>query len=344
MPLIVSFRESIFSTRSVLFLSSRLVVGLLGDFDRGTYIISEPGSYELCEDISFKPNAPPIGTPIPDDIFDPDFSTGEYSPNAFGLGFFAAIVVEASNVTINLNGFTLQQSPEHALMQRFFALIELSSAPFIRSTGPSMFVGKDEVFKSASNVVIRDGRCGRSSHHCVHGNNNADVLIRNVTFFDFEVAAVALNNVDGLVIRDCEVLHNRHDVPVLGLFSAARFIRPYVKILADLNYKMPIRGVLTPASVIYEQLMESIRNVYDDVIYGGGYISKEKHPVEHSLFDNPMRVVDGPAYAFLVHGRGPAVGGFGELLDSDPAKTSSNVVIRDNTITKFTNWNNEIRE
>jgi hypothetical protein len=271
-------------------------------------------------------------------------TTGEYSPNAFGLGFFAAILVQTSNVTINLNGFTLQQSREHALMQRFFALIELASAPFIPFNGPSMFVGPDEEFKSASNIVIEDGRCGRTSHHGIHGNDNTNIVIKNVTFFDFEIAAVALNNVDGLLIRDCEVLHNRHDVPVVGLFAAALFIRPYVKILADLDYKMPIRGVLTSASVIYEELMESIRNVYDDVIEGGGYISKEKHPLEHSLFDNPMRVVDGPAYAFLVHGRGPAVGGFGEFLDSDPTKTSSNVVIRDNTISNFTNWNNEIRE
>jgi hypothetical protein len=339
--ILVSVRQLLNTLRVI---PRSLVIASLGNFDRGTYVISEPGTYKLCEDISFKPNAPPDGAPIPDDIFDPDFSTGEYSPNAFGLGFFAAIVIETSNVTLNLNGFTLEQSREHALMQRFFALIELASAPFIRSAGPAMFVGDNEPFKPASNIVIKGGICGRSSHHCVHGNDNQNVVIKDMTFHDFEVAAVALNNVDGLVIRDCEVLHNRHDVPVLGLFSAARFIRPYVKVLADLDYKMPIRGEITSASVIYEELMESIRNVYDDVINGGGYISKENHPVEHALFDNPLRVVDGPAYAFLVHGRGPAVGGFGEFLDNDQTKTSSNVLIRDNTILNFTNWNNEIRE
>ena len=59
----------------------------------------------------------------------------------------------------------------------------------------------------------------------IHGNENSDVRISGVTFRDFEVAAVSLNNVDNLVIEDCIVDRNRQDVPVLGMFSAARFIR-----------------------------------------------------------------------------------------------------------------------
>ena len=59
----------------------------------------------------------------------------------------------------------------------------------------------------------------------IHGNENTNVLIANVEFHDFEVAAVSLNNVNGLEISDCNVARNRHDVPVVGLFSAARFIR-----------------------------------------------------------------------------------------------------------------------
>lgn len=320
-----------------------------GDFDRGTYIIRESGGrYKLCEDISFKPNAPPEGIPpgdpIPDDIFHPDFSTGEYSKNSYGLGFFAAISIEASNVTLDLNGFTLEQSPEHALMQRFFALIELASAPFIRNVGPAMFVGDNEPFKCASNLVIKGpGHLGRSSHHAIHGNANKNIVIRDLTFSDFEVAAVALNNVDDIVIRDCQILRNRHDIPVLGLFSAALFIRPYVKVLKDRDYKMPILGVETSAAEVYDNLTASISNVYHDVINGGGFISKDDHPLEHSLFDNPLRLIEGPAYAFLVHGNGPAVGGFGEGLSSDESMTSSNVVIRNNQISNIKNWNDEIR-
>jgi hypothetical protein len=147
--------------------------------------------YKLCEDISFHPQAPESGVDsISIESLEPDFM--EYSPFGFGLGFFAAIAIEASGVTFDLNGFKIEQSAEHALMQRFFAIIELASAPFIRDAGPAEFVGDGEHFLSASEVTIRGpGTIGRSSHHGIHGNDNDKVTIENVKFVDFEVAAVA---------------------------------------------------------------------------------------------------------------------------------------------------------
>jgi hypothetical protein len=59
----------------------------------------------------------------------------------------------------------------------------------------------------------------------IHGNDNLNVVIRDVTFHDFEVAAASLNKVDGLLIENCKILRNRHDLPVVGMFSAARFMR-----------------------------------------------------------------------------------------------------------------------
>ena len=58
---------------------------------------------------------------------------------AYGIGFFATISVIASDVVINLNGHTLEQSEEHALLQRFHSLIELGSQPFIHGQGPHDF-------------------------------------------------------------------------------------------------------------------------------------------------------------------------------------------------------------
>jgi hypothetical protein len=48
------------------------------------------------------------------------------------------------------------------------------------------------------------------------------------------------------------------------------------------------------------------------------------------------------SYAFLVHGRGPAVGDFGFDLSSNRTLTSSNVVIRQNKITNIKCWTNEV--
>ena len=111
-------------------------------------------------------------------------------------------------------------------MQRFYSNIELASAPFIAGTGPAQFVGEGDEFHAASNVrIIGPGTLGRASHHGIHGNNNANIEILGITFEDFEVAAVSINNVDGLKIEGNLIDGNRKDVPVTGMFSAARFIR-----------------------------------------------------------------------------------------------------------------------
>ena len=53
------------------------------------------------------------------------------------------------------------------------------------------------------------------------------------------------------------------------------------------------------------------QNVYGNVVLVDGQIDEVKHPQEYHLFNNTFYVVDGPGYAFLVHGLGPAVGDHG---------------------------------
>ena len=134
------------------------------NFDDGTFIIDRPGAYKLCEDITFGPNGPAPGQTPAADAFDPIFD-GTYDENAFGLGFFAAIAIASPNVDLYLNEHTIQQSRGHALMQRFFAVVELASAPFISGVGPAEFVG-DATLEAASNIrIVGPGTIGRSSHH-----------------------------------------------------------------------------------------------------------------------------------------------------------------------------------
>ena len=98
------------------------------------------------------------------------------------------------------------------------------------------------------------------------------------------MAAVSLNNVDNLEISNCSILRNRHDVPVVGLFSAARQLRPYGKYLKDTysNYKVKLwdstlgRQTWVKASDAYDDLISAINNVYDDVINGNGSIDYEE--------------------------------------------------------------------
>ena len=98
------------------------------------------------------------------------------------------------------------------------------------------------------------------------------------------------------------------------------------------------------ASSLYEQLINAINNVYDDVVNGNsGYINQNDHPMEYELFHNPFNVVDGPCYAFLVHGKGPAVLGQGDqFAEGDSSVTSSDIVIRNNIINDIRCWSNEV--
>jgi hypothetical protein len=105
---------------------------------------------------------------------------------------------------------------------------------------------------------------------------------------------------------------------------------------------MTLRGIEVTAAQVYDALITSIENVYNDVILGGT-IDQVKHPEEYKLFHNPFRVVDGPCYAFVIHGKGPAVGGQGEIFnEEDNQLTSSRVWIQDNNINNIKCWNNEV--
>lgn len=123
---------------------------------------------------------------------------------------------------------------------------------------------------------------------------------------------------------------------------------PYGKYLKSIGYGSNLyRAGSGPewvnASDAYDALIASINAVYEDVIYGNGMINANKHPTEHHLFDNPFRVVDGPCYAFLIHGKGPAIGGQGEIFNANDATvTSSNIVIENNVIENMKCWNNEV--
>jgi hypothetical protein len=132
------------------------------DFTNGTYIIIESGRYKLCENIVFSPLKPPPGR-LPKDACDPVFPS-KFDENAFALGFFAAIAIAASNVDLRLNNFTIEQGKDHALLQRFFAVIELADAPFIKNAGPSQFVA-DKLACAVNVSIVGPGRIGLSSHH-----------------------------------------------------------------------------------------------------------------------------------------------------------------------------------
>lgn len=313
------------------------------DFDKGTYIIDQPGTYILAEDISFNPNheRPPYDAVqiSPNQL---KSNGGVYEDQAYGLGFFAAIAIQTADVTLDLNQNTIEQSKEHALLQRFFAVLELADQPFIPGQGPHNFGGE---LTPATRVLIKNGTIGRSSHHGIHGNGNRSVTIEGVRFKDFEVAAVALNGVDGLLIKNCTA-ESRNDVPVLGTFSAAQFILPYLDYLVESGSKTTLNVGSIYEITPYEardRLRHAIIAVHNDLIKKGrATINKDEHPEEYALFHNPELVIDGNCYGFLVNSNGQAIEGFPIYQRILPADVAKNITIQNSHVKHLKGKVNEI--
>ena len=68
---------------------------------------------------------------------------------------------------------------------------------------------------------------------------------------------------------------------------------PYIEFLKENDYEMTLRNTPVQASEVYDRIISTIENVYNDVITDGE-INADKHPDEYRLFNNPHRVVDGP--------------------------------------------------
>ena len=115
--------------------------------------------------------------------------------------------------------------------------------------------------------------------------------------------------------------------------------RPYLAELQKINYEMAIQGQIVTAAEAFDDLSSMLEEVYDDVITSG---SIETTTEGYDLFNNIHRAIDGPCYAFVVHGKGPAVGGMGFTLNKDESVTSSNILIKNNLIQNIKCWTNEI--
>jgi len=329
----------------------------------------------LQENITFNPNSVASLTPTPNEIArGARVSTLHYNfypQDAYGLGFFCAISIYSSNIILNLNGFEIKQSSEHALQQRFYSNIELASIPFLPSQGPHTFGSK---IKYADRCIIKDGVLGRSAHHSIHGNLATNIIIKNITAYDYEVGILGLNGVRNIYIDHLRGQGHRTDVPVLGIFSSARFIWPFLDALETYAHRdisggggnglengsytkteydasggidsewnaalstirLNISGGLDITS-IKTQLEQDLSSVYTGVINSADGKKKTTTSVI-PLYKNHKGIVDGNSYGILINQIGVAVNGF-PVSRQEP---SENIYINDVIIKNHTGFINEI--
>lgn len=278
------------------------------DLKNGTFRIRKSGLYILGEDILFHPNPENNFMPYKEDI--------NYQTDAYSLGFYAVITIECENVIFDLNGYEISQSNSFALMQRFCANIELSTAPFIPGQGPNNF---GPTCYGAKNVLIQNGKLGRSSHHGIHGNNISNILIENMCIYNFEVAGIAFNGGKYIYIENVDIGQNYQNSPVLGTFSAAVFdliffnsIQPYL-----VKYKYSKYNDLKSK---YDILNSTKNNVIREILKTG----KTTNPI----FNNESALPDGNSYGILIHPHGFAVNDFFSIKynnNNDNVKECKNI-------------------
>ena len=220
----------------------------------------------------------------------------------------------------------MQQHPEHALQQRFFSVIELADQPFVPKQGPADF-GK--VLSAASNVAIINGKIGLSSHHAIHGNGINTVMVKNVDFIENEVCSIALNGCNDMHIVNVNVIKNRHDIPVLGTYSAGRFLKLFTSNLEDAisvtndNYKTSLKN-----------LNAELDQTFNSIILNNG--------VTPNLYKNKSGLIDGNYYGIILNPMGVAVNAPLKDRKSAKANETCNVYLKSISINNIKTNINEI--
>jgi hypothetical protein len=294
------------------------------DFDNGTFRITDKGYYKLTEDIVFNPN-PSIwdGDKLVGDNWMPRQDQKEEYPSAplgpYHMGFFAALSVEVDDVIIDLNGYTMEQSMEHYLQQRFFSVIELASSPFISGQGPSNF---GEQVSFPSHVKIMNGNIGRSSHQGIHGNNMKHILLENLNIYNYEQAGIALNGGEYIYVKNVIVGNSSRNVVVNATYSQSRFMVPFLrKIIEEKgNPQMNIMGSLKSGTDLLDEMTLEMDSVYRDIFI-------DKVSVSSDLYRNDEMVIDGNIYGIIFNAKGVAVHNFLETRDNIVG--NKNIVLED---------------
>lgn len=303
------------------------------DFVNGPYIIKRPGYYRLCEDIIFSPNKHSDGKPTKEWLNNLD----EKYRSAYSLGFFAMIVIQSDNVIFDLNYHTIEQSELFFHQQTFYSHIELASTPFIMGQGPANFGDNEKV---ASNVIIKNGCLGLSSHHGIHAPGySKNIIIDNLSIEKFAVAGVHLNGAHNVYINNVHLNNENLEIKFNSLFSQSQFILPFLEKI-DPNQRMFLGNELILVKDIINDLKHEIKLVYN---------SLNSNNIEYPLtgiFANTTKLLDANMYGIVLNSKGIAVNGlknFKEKVPADEFIGNNNIVLKNVSVKNITSSGTEIK-
>ena len=155
------------------------------DFANGPVFVDTPHTYvKVMEDIA---------------VDFSDVAAPDESP--FHHGFFGAIIIRASYVTIDLQKHAIAMTEAYRAKQRFFAIVEGCAAPL-----PPGKIGFDTEPGRHSHVTVKNGTLGASSHFAIHAVQCGDHwVLSDLTMKDYETGAVSISGGSFTTITDCTI-------------------------------------------------------------------------------------------------------------------------------------------
>jgi hypothetical protein len=326
----ISGRNFLFAGMSSVACSAQSGVKPLSQRDfSATYIVNWPGTYYLTQDIVFEPQP---GSEVTPDLFPMPDSDIYPQLGGYFLGFFAAVVIQSPSVTFDCRGHEIAMSANFHKRQRFFSTFELSSKPFASAQGPPQFanglLSPGEPY-SAFNVTIQNCRLGLSSHHAIHGNDNFDVLLQNLSIYDFEVGGIQLNGASNVMIKHVDVGPSLKQTFSAELSHAIfldhlmQSLLPGHPFLYNASKSLPV--VLRGEQLFVDTVLSRFHSALQQyLIDGTGELSR--------VFGAGTDLPDGSAvYGIVLHKRGVAIHDFGACGAFDTfnsSEHSSDVVLQ----------------
>ncbi len=303
------------------------------DFDYGTYRITHPGYYILTEDITFHPNPNNNFRPTSKQIKSKLYPV----PGPYNLNFFAAITIETTGVILDLNNHTIKQSKEHFLVQRFYANIELASAPFINPQGPSP--GISGLHRAGEEVAIINGTLGLSSHHGIHGNSSKNVLLANLTIENFQVGGISLNGLNDSIFYNLDIKNTSTDVPILSSFSQAIFTLQFLENMIrrtpdDISHHIIVNNKKLLREEVYNNLNNSIHKATKEIL--------KTNETNNFLFRNESKLSDANVYGISLNVNGVLVGDFLKKRPNTIDTGNENILLKNINISNIISNTKEI--
>ena len=154
-----------------------------------------------------------------------------------------------------------------------------------------------------------------------------NILIKNIVFKDFEVAAGSFNGGNNLFIKDCKVLNSNQNIPALSTLSQCQFDSKFLDILKS-NY--PNAYLKNKNGKRY--INDIILNANNDMDrFLNSQLNSEKY---NGILKNKANLLDGNAYGFSFNTKGPVVGDFKQLRTNE-SFGNENILIENTEISNI---------